>query len=118
MAESCTAGLIAKLLTDSPGASNFFLADLVTYSNRAKTSLLGVPEELLAQHGAVSAQCARAMAEGVRNAAGADLEVYVYPQARHAYAQPLYAGGDNLDPVATEATWAVLESFFRRNLGD
>jgi len=52
------------------------------------------------------------------NAVGADLEVYVYPQARHAYAQPLYAGGDNLDPVATEATWEVLEGFFARNLGE
>jgi len=52
------------------------------------------------------------------NAVGAELEIYVYPRARHAYAQPLFAGGDNLDPVATEATWEVLESFFARNLGD
>ena len=72
LAESCTAGLIAKLITDSPGASNFFLADLVTYSNQAKTFLLGVPEELLAQYGAVSPQCARAMAEGAVSRTGAD----------------------------------------------
>jgi len=52
------------------------------------------------------------------NAVGADLEVFVYPRARHAYAQPLYASGANLDPVATEATWEVLESFFGRNLGN
>ena len=52
------------------------------------------------------------------NAVGAELEVFVYPRARHGYAQPLYAGGDNLDPVATEATWEVLESFFARNLGE
>lgn len=42
---------------------------------------------------------------------------YVYPQARHGYVQPLYAGVGNLDPVATKATWEVLESFFARNLG-
>ena len=52
------------------------------------------------------------------NAVGSDLEVFVYPRARHGYAQPLYAGGDNLDPVATEATWEVLDSFFARNLGE
>lgn len=46
-----------------------------------------------------------------------NLEVYVYPNARHGYAQPLYAGGDNLDEKATETTWRVLEIFFDRSLG-
>lgn len=50
------------------------------------------------------------------NALGAALEVYVYPRARHGFAQPLYAGGDNLDPLAIEATWRMLEGFFERNL--
>ena len=72
LAESCTAGLIAKLLTDAPGASKFFLADLVTYSNQAKISLLGVSEEVLTNHGAVSSQCARAMAAGAMSCTDAD----------------------------------------------
>ena len=50
------------------------------------------------------------------NAVGSELEVYVYPRARHGYAQPLYAAGANLDAGATEATWEVLESFLARNL--
>ncbi len=72
LAESCTGGLIAKLLTDIPGSSRFFLADLVTYSNQAKISLLGVPEEVLTQHGAVSPQCAHAMAAGAASRTDAD----------------------------------------------
>ena len=72
LAESCTGGLIAKLLTDAPGASSFFLADLVTYSNQAKIDLLGVSERTLASHGAVSVQCARAMAQGAMDRTGAD----------------------------------------------
>ena len=72
LAESCTAGLIAKLLTDVPGSSKFFLADLVTYCNQAKIRLLGVSEKILTRHGAVSTQCARAMAEGAMNRTDAD----------------------------------------------
>lgn len=63
-AESCTGGLIAALLTDIPGASAVFERGLVTYSNAAKTELLGVAPALLAAHGAVSEAVARAMAEG------------------------------------------------------
>ena len=64
-AESCTGGLIAKQLTDLAGSSQWFERGMVTYSNRAKTELLGVPEPLLAQHGAVSRECAEAMALGL-----------------------------------------------------
>lgn len=68
-AESCTGGLIAKRLTDIPGSSAFLLEGLVTYSNESKTRLVGVPAELIAQHGAVSEPVARAMAEGARERA-------------------------------------------------
>jgi nicotinamide-nucleotide amidase len=73
IAESCTGGLAAELLTRIPGSSRYFLGGAVVYANTAKTTLLGVPEALLAEHGAVSAEVARAMAEGVRQRLGADL---------------------------------------------
>ncbi len=72
LAESCTGGLLAKRLTDGAGASAYFVEGLVTYSNDAKERLLGVPHDLLVEHGAVSEPVARAMAEGVRENAGAD----------------------------------------------
>ena len=71
VAESCTGGLVAKMLTDVPGASAFFLEGLVTYANASKTARLGVPDELIQSHGAVSEPVARAMAEGARRTAGA-----------------------------------------------
>lgn len=76
-AESCTGGLIASRITDVPGASEYFLQGFVTYSNRAKTELLGVPPELLAKHGAVSEPVARAMAEGCRRVARSDYAIAV-----------------------------------------
>src|SRR5918911_238913 len=72
LAESCTGGLLAKRLTDRVGSSAYFVEGLVTYSNEAKERLLGVPHELLVEHGAVSEPVARAMAEGVRKVAGTD----------------------------------------------
>lgn len=77
LAESCTGGLIAKLLTDQPGSSAFFERGAVTYANSAKAAWLGVPTALLESHGAVSAECARAMAKGIRRAAGTDLGLAV-----------------------------------------
>lgn len=71
-AESCTGGLLAKRITDQPGASEVFGYGLITYANEAKTRLLGVPEDMLARHGAVSPQVARSMAAGVRERYGAD----------------------------------------------
>ncbi|HEX3774208.1 MAG TPA: competence/damage-inducible protein A [Polyangiaceae bacterium] len=64
LAESCTGGLVAELVTAHPGASAVFRGGAVTYANETKTSLLGVPESLLAAHGAVSSEAARSMAEG------------------------------------------------------
>ncbi len=63
-AESCTGGLIAAACTDLAGSSDWFERGFVTYSNAAKTELLGVPAELIVVHGAVSREVARAMAEG------------------------------------------------------
>ena len=76
-AESCTGGLISKLLTDVAGSSGYFRGGVVSYSNEAKTALLDVPEEQLVAHGAVSAQVARAMAVGVLHRTGADVAVAV-----------------------------------------
>ena len=72
-AESCTGGLLAKRITDQPGASAIFATGLVTYANAAKVRLLGVPVEVLDAHGAVSPQTAACMAEGARLAHGGDL---------------------------------------------
>jgi nicotinamide-nucleotide amidase len=76
-AESCTGGLIAQRLTGIPNASKVFEEGFVTYSNEAKRKYLGVSEETLAQYGAVSPETAREMAEGARDASGADLAVSV-----------------------------------------
>jgi nicotinamide-nucleotide amidase len=72
VAESCTGGLVGKLLTDVPGSSNYFLCGWVTYSNEAKIRELGIDSELIEKSGAVSREVAAAMAAGARNNAGAD----------------------------------------------
>jgi nicotinamide-nucleotide amidase len=77
LAESCSGGLIAKRITDIPGSSRYFCEGAVTYSNAAKTRLLGVPEELLNNSGAVSTECASAMAKGIRLSSGSDLGLAV-----------------------------------------
>lgn len=76
-AESCTGGGIAHAITAIPGSSAWFEMGFVTYSNEAKTSLLGLSTDVLLQHGAVSEAVVSAMAEGARNRAGADLAVAV-----------------------------------------
>ena len=76
-AESCTGGLIAKRMTDLPGASKVFLGGVVSYTNGVKSGILGVPEALLEEQGAVSEPVARAMAEGCRRVCGSDLAVSV-----------------------------------------
>jgi nicotinamide-nucleotide amidase len=73
VAESCTGGLIAERITSVPGASRSFLGGVVVYSDKLKTSLAGVPAELIAQHGAVSAEVAKALADGIRARTGATL---------------------------------------------
>lgn len=75
VAESCSGGLLASRLTDVPGSSDYFDRGVVTYSNAAKTDMLGVPADLIAQHGAVSEPVARAMADGIRARTGAGVGV-------------------------------------------
>ena len=77
VAESCTGGLVAERLTEVPGSSTYFMEGVVSYSNDAKVRLLGVPSDLIAEYGAVSAPVAEAMAEGVRERAGTDFGLSV-----------------------------------------
>ncbi|RMH49504.1 MAG: CinA family protein [Alphaproteobacteria bacterium] len=74
-AESCTGGMVAAAITDIPGSSTIYDRGAVTYSNAAKSDMLGVPAELIARHGAVSEPVARAMAAGILDRSGADLAV-------------------------------------------
>jgi len=74
-AESCTGGLIAERITDVPGSSEYFHGSVVAYSNEAKISLLGVPANLIEEHGAVSDPVVRAMAEAAREKFDCDLAV-------------------------------------------
>lgn len=76
-AESCTGGMVAAAITDIPGASSIFESGYVTYSNTAKTDLLGVNPETLAAHGAVSEEVAREMAQGALIRSGATLAVAI-----------------------------------------
>ncbi|MGF1469442.1 MAG: competence/damage-inducible protein A [Sandaracinaceae bacterium] len=94
LAESCTGGMVGSLITDVPGSSDYMLLDAVTYSNAAKSAVLGVSEEILRAYGAVSSECAAAMAAGARRLADADLAVSVT-----GIAGP--GGGTETKPVGT-----------------
>ena len=73
VAESCSGGLVSKRLTDIPGSSKYIKLNVVTYANTAKTNILNISQELLAKHGAVSSQCAQAMANAIRKLADTDI---------------------------------------------
>ena len=75
--ESCTGGLVGHVITEVPGSSRYYAGGFVTYSNDVKHLVVGVPQDVLAFHGAVSAQTAMAMATGGRERTGADLAVAV-----------------------------------------
>ena len=93
-AESCTGGTISALFTSVPGSSEYFLGAATSYANSVKTAVLGVPEEVIRQHGAVSSECVAAMAEGARRITGSD-----YSVATSGIAGP--GGGSVEKPVGT-----------------
>lgn len=74
-AESCTGGMISSLFTSIPGSSEYYLGSVTSYANSVKTGVLGVPAEIIEKHGAVSEECVRAMAEGVRRITGSDFAI-------------------------------------------
>ena len=74
-AESCTGGTISQLITSVPGSSSYFLGGVTSYANQVKSGILGVPEEILEQFGAVSSECVAKMAEGVRQITRSDFSV-------------------------------------------
>ncbi len=91
-AESCTGGLISSLITSVAGSSGYYLGSVTSYANSVKTGVLGVPAEIIAEHGAVSRECVAAMAEGVRKLTGSDFSV-----ATSGIAGP--GGGSDTKPV-------------------
>ena len=93
-AESCTGGLIAKSVTDIAGSSAVIAGGMVTYTNRIKTDVLGVDENIIAEHTEVSHACAKAMAERARDVFGTD-----YALSATGYAGP--GGGTEKDPTGT-----------------
>lgn len=109
LAESCTGGLLAERLTETPGASAYFKGSAVTYSNDAKARILSVPEAELEQFGAVSAEVARSMADGALAAFGADFAVAITGVAGP-------DGGSEQKPVGTVEFHAVSLDGRRRNL--
>ena len=110
-AESCTGGLIAKAITDLSGSSSVFSGAFVTYTNRIKINVLGVPDEVIAKHTEVSLACAEQMACCARKRLGVTLAV-----STTGYAGP--TGGTDRDPVGTvyiavaTAHGTVCERFF------
>jgi nicotinamide-nucleotide amidase len=113
LAESCTGGLIGNLLTNIPGASAFFLLDIIAYDNAAKSKVLGVPAALIKKHGAVSRMVALAMAQGVQKILNTD-----YGLAVTGIAGP--TGGSATKPVglvfialSTRTTTTVKKHLFK-----
>jgi nicotinamide-nucleotide amidase len=106
VAESCTGGLLSSRLTDVPGSSDYVDRGIVCYSNRSKIELLGVPESLIQEHGAVSEPVARAMADGIRARSGARVGIGVT-----GIAGP--TGGTPEKPVGTVAIAAVVDDHAR-----
>lgn len=109
VAESCTGGLVASRLTDVSGSSQYVISGVVAYANEEKTRLLGVPAELMAEHGAVSEAVAVAMAEGIRGRAQTDVGVGVTGVAGP-------GGGTPAKPVGTVAVAAAVPQATRSRL--
>ncbi len=123
-AESCTGGLVAHVLTEVPGSSGYLLGGVVSYADDAKRTVLGVPAITLQAHGAVSAQVAVAMAEGVRARLGASLGVGVTGIAGPGGGSPAkpvglvyvaVAGPDGAAPGVRRCQWAGDRSSNKRD---
>lgn len=100
-AESCTGGLISSLFTSIPGSSEYYLGSVTSYANSVKSGVLGVPEKIIRENGAVSEECVKAMAEGVRRITGSDFSV-----ATSGIAGP--GGGSEEKPVGL--VWIAVSS--------
>ena len=100
-AESCTGGLISSLFTSIPGSSEYYLGSVTSYANNVKSRVLGVDPEIIKEHGAVSEECVKAMAEGVRRITGSD-----YSVATSGIAGP--GGGSEEKPVGL--VWIAVSS--------
>ncbi len=115
VAESCTGGLLGERLTSIPGSSDYFVGGVISYSNELKIELLGVPPEILAEHGAVSKETAEAMAMGVRRRTNS-----TYALSVTGVAGP--GGGSEAKPVGTTyiglANAAGVEVLRRQFIGD
>ncbi len=107
VAESCTGGRVGDALTDVAGSSGYLAGGVIAYEDAAKEALLGVPRPILAAHGAVSAQVARAMAEGARVRLATDLAVAVTGVAGPGGARPGKPVGLTYVAVADEAGGSV-----------
>jgi nicotinamide-nucleotide amidase len=112
IAESCTGGLVGHMITREPGASDFLLVDAVTYANSAKTRLLGIDEDVIRGHGAVSSEVAAAMAEGVKRVSGADIALSLTGTAGPSGGTAMKPVGTVFIAVATAAGTSVKERHF------
>jgi PncC family amidohydrolase len=115
LAESCTGGLVASRITNMPGSSAYFMAGLVTYSNKAKTKFLSVPDKIIARHGAVSNVVAKHMAKGVRAAAGVDIGLSITGIAGPAGGSPEKPVGTVFIALATKKEVFVRKFLFSGN---
>jgi nicotinamide-nucleotide amidase len=115
VAESCTGGLLAERITAVPGASDYMDRGFVTYSNTAKVELLGVPPEILSNHGAVSHEVAKAMAEGARSRARVDIAVAITGVAGPSGGTPGKPVGTVFVACATASRTLVLQHRFSGN---
>ena len=112
VAESCTGGLISHLITNVPGSSDYFVLGAVVYSNSAKMQILGVSKIVLESFGAVSSECARAMAEGIKKVGGCDLGLAVTGIAGPGGGTPSKPVGLVFMALATEKSTSVKEFRF------
>lgn len=115
VAESCTGGLMANIITDVPGSSAYFERGVVAYSNRSKTELLGVAEKTIEAHGSVSSQTAISMAEGIKKISGASVGVAITGIAGPGGATPAKPVGTVYIAIATPKATKAHEYHFGRD---